>query len=101
MKAGEVAFVGCLARGIPELMGSLQEHLDDYEGLLPHVWLGEVTRWGLKRFTADPADPAVVKMLEFMEQALSRESSEAEHELVAASFVENLPRRGDTRRRDP
>lgn len=95
MRAGEVAFVGALAREVPELLPLLQEHLDDYDGLLPHVWLGDVTRWAIQQFKANPADPSLKKTLKLMEQTLSREGAQAEQELVSASFVENLPRPDD------
>lgn len=95
VRAGEVAFIGYLAREVPELMPSLQEHLDDYDGLLPHVWLGDVTRWMLQRFKTDPDDPGFKRALHLMDEALSHKDFEAEHQLVSASFVENLPRSGE------
>lgn len=45
MKARDLALVGELVSRVPELLPVLQAHLDDYDGLLPHLFMGDVTRW--------------------------------------------------------
>jgi hypothetical protein len=93
MRAYELAFIGVLCRRFPAFMPMLQEHLDDYDGLLPHVLMAEVTRWIVQRFQVDPADSQVRQVLDFIESAFQEASGE-DRELVAASFLENLPRPG-------
>jgi hypothetical protein len=48
MRAREVAFVGALVHRFPALLSLLQRHLVNYDGLLPHVFMGDVTRWIVK-----------------------------------------------------
>ncbi|HEY4864399.1 MAG TPA: hypothetical protein VIK45_02695 [Candidatus Dormibacteraeota bacterium] len=93
MRAYEVAFAGALCCRFPEFMPLLQEHLDDYDGLLPHVFMGEVTRWLVQRFHADASDSTLRQVLDFIETAFERANGE-DRELIAASFLENLPRPG-------
>jgi hypothetical protein len=93
MRAYDVAFIGMLCRRFQVFMPMLQEHLDDYDGLLPHVLMGDVTRWVIQRFHADASDAELRRVLDFIENAF--EDAEGENrELIAASFLENLPRPG-------
>jgi len=94
MRAYEVAFVGALCFRFPELIPQLQEHIDDYDGLLPHVFMGDVTRWVLQRFHDDPSDPTVRQILDFIETAFEHAAGE-EREIIGTSFLENLPRPGE------
>ena len=94
MRAHEVAFIGTLCRRFPIFMPMLQEHLDDYDGLLPHVLMADVTRWIVQRFRADPADAVVRQVLDHIESTF-QEGSGQYRELIAASFLENLPRPGE------
>jgi hypothetical protein len=86
-----VALVGALCRRFPVFMPILQEHLDDYDGLLPHVLMGDVTRWVVHRFHADASDTTLQQVLDFIEDAFEHANGE-DRELIAASFLENLPR---------
>jgi hypothetical protein len=90
MKASEVALTGALCHRFPVFMPMLQEHLDDYDGLLPHVLMAEATRWIVQHFKADPADAAIRQVLDYLESAFQEASGE-HRELIAASFLENLP----------
>ncbi len=89
------ALIDRLVRAVPELEHVLRDHLDFYDELLPHLFMGEVT-------------PLVVEWAESGEpdqRARARtviEKLEAEYghdyqadELIGASFVENLPRAED------
>lgn len=93
MKAYEVALMGTLCRRFSVFMAMLQEHLDDYDGLLPHVLMADVTRWVVKRFNTDPSDVLLRQVLDFIESAFEDAKGE-DRELIAASFLENLPRPG-------
>lgn len=80
---------------VPELQRPYEQHLEDNLGdLLPHVFMGEVTRWVAARMTTPSTDgrhaaAAVVDVLE----AVMRDGVPGHVELVAVSFVENLDRR--------
>lgn len=93
LRSAEVAFVGALVHRFPVLLPLLQEHLDDYDGLLPHVFLGDVTRWVLGHIES-PADSEVGAVLVFFEACFAQ-GGEHERELISVSFLENLPRRGE------
>jgi hypothetical protein len=73
-------------------MPLLQKHLDAYDGLLPHVWMGDLTRSVISRFRTDAADPLLRDVLDFIEMAFEQVGGE-DRELITASFLENLPRR--------
>lgn len=91
MNARDILLVAKLAEVDPALLLLLQEHLSDYDGLLPHVFMGDVTRWAVQRYGADPSDPALKAVLDCLEGAFQGPYPE-EHELIAASFLENLPK---------
>jgi hypothetical protein len=93
MSAYEWAFSGALCYRFPILMPLLQEHLDDYNGLLPHVLMGDVTRWVVQRFRADASDETLRQVLDFIESAFESAQGE-DRQIIAASFLENLPRAG-------
>lgn len=93
MRAVDVELVGALVHRVPELSPLLQEHLDDYDGLLPHVFMGDVTRWVVERFRADPSDINLSEVLAFVESWLQGAEDDEAKELILASFVENLPGR--------
>lgn len=66
----------------PELDSVLQEHLGDNDELLPHLLLGDVTRWLEK----SGPNAAVLAVLEHHMAA----GDDAVQNVVAASFLENL-----------
>ncbi|GAA2757564.1 hypothetical protein GCM10009872_29240 [Actinopolymorpha rutila] len=91
----EAGLVDRLVRAVPELEPVLRDHLDFYDELLPHLFLGEVTPQVVEWAGSD--DPG----LEARARAvIDRLESEYGHdyqvdELIGASFVENLPRAED------
>jgi hypothetical protein len=94
VKAYDAAFVGALFFRFPELMPLLQEHLNDFDDtFLPHILMGDVTRWIVLRCHQDPNDPALRQMLSFIEAAFEHADHD-DRELLAVSFLENLPRAG-------
>lgn len=72
-----------LAEQIPDLGSLLSEHISDYDDILPHVFMGDVTRYVL----AD--GPYRTEVVAALEDALRNRGPEVE-ELIAVSFVENL-----------
>lgn len=93
MRAAEVALVGALVHRARWLLPVLQEHLDDYDGLLPHVFFADVTRELVKK--GSDGVGSIHDVLDFMETSL-RFGDEHARELIAASFLENLPPPGES-----
>lgn len=94
MRAAEVAFVGALIHRFPTLAPILQEHLDDYDGLLPHVLMADITRWVVEHFRTVGQEGLLREVLGFIEASFEA-AQEHERELIIASFLENLPRAGE------
>lgn len=97
MSAATVAFVGALVYSFPALRQVLQEHLDDQEGeVLPHLFMADVERWLEREVMNRPKQAAdeVARILAFLEDAFAAGDSEV-NEVIAASFLEHLPRPGD------
>jgi hypothetical protein len=78
-----IAFCYYLAERIPDIETLLSEHVANYDEVLPHVFMGDVTRYVLED---RPNRADVVKELE---AAFIDQGPEVE-ELIAVSFVENL-----------
>lgn len=91
MRAAEIAFVGALVHRFRVLLPILQEHLDDYDALLPHVFMGDVTRWVLGEYQAHGESALLRDVLDFIESSYSR-GDDHEQELISVSFLENFPR---------
>ena len=91
MSAEQIAFTGWLVFRNPALLPVLSEHLDFYEGVLPHVFLADLTRWLVSR-TSDQGmiDPESNRVLSAIAQAFVMWSDEVP-ELIVGSFVENIP----------
>ena len=84
------AFVEGLVRDVPQLSDAYREHLNDNFGeLLPHVFLGDVTRWVVAVSQKRTDHDALATLLARMDAILSDPSHPC-RELVLASFVENL-----------
>jgi hypothetical protein len=82
-------FMEALLCRVPELMPLYEEHLRDNPTLLPHLLMGEITR-----FAAGIDGPALTRestraLLDFLEIGLTDGSDEVKN-LVGVSFAENL-----------
>jgi hypothetical protein len=77
-----------LAREFPGISVLLREHRSDHDGLLPHVFFGDLTRYVL----ADGKDK--VAIVQRLEDAMSQGGPDVE-ELICVSFVENIETRQD------
>lgn len=92
MRAAEVAFVGALVYSHPWLMPILQEHVDDNEGVLPHLLLADIERWAEVQLKQHgPADEQLCKVLAFLETEYATGHLHVD-ELISVSFLELLPR---------
>jgi len=94
MNARDFVFIGVLIDRCPPLLPLLQEHIDTYDELLPHVFLADVTRWVTERYQEDPSDPALNAALGYIDEYFAAGGPE-DRELVGVSFLENLPRAGE------
>lgn len=93
MNAHDVVVIGVLVDRCPRLLPVLQDHLDDYDRLLSHVFLGDVARWAVERSSADPLDRDLACALESLNASFDSGRTD-DRELIAASFLENLPKNG-------
>jgi len=90
-------FVPELLERVPEFEPIYREHMIYFDELLPHVLLGDFTRFlfdAYRRSISGANDASkwhevVNKSMDFMEEALSSPDSDVEN-LIVASFVENL-----------
>jgi hypothetical protein len=79
----------------PGLRASYEEHLADYDELLPHVFMGDVTRYIMGmggNSTAESAmeiEKELSELLDLFEASLA-DGDEYVQELVVTSFLENL-----------
>lgn len=94
-RAEEIAFVGALVYRFRVLMPLLQEHLDAYDEMIPHLFLGDVTRWIVDRVSGVAAvDPIIHDILAFFEVGF-KAGGNSEKELISVSFLENFPLRSE------
>jgi len=71
-----------LIAAAPELDVLLREHLADYDELLPHLLLGDITRWLVER-------GPVAEVLAVLEHHIDAGDGDVQH-VIAVSFLENL-----------
>ena len=95
----EAEFIRGLVREFPELQPVLDVHLSGQGGeLLPHLFLADLVRWLEAQFSdSEPkaqALPLIKRLCAFMEAEFVR-GDEQVRELLAVSFVENLPSTGE------
>jgi len=92
-------FIAELTHKIPELRPLLDSHMADNGGeLLHHAFLGEVALWlaGLYSRAGHSHEALLLanRVVTFLEEAFIR-GDESVRELIAVSFVENLPSTGE------
>lgn len=94
MKAHDVVLIGSLADRCPALLPVLQQHVDEWDGLLSHLFMADLSRWAVERYLADPDDKDLACLLEQLEAAYAA-GREDDTEIIAVSFLENLPSRDE------
>ena len=72
-----------LVHKVPLLAGLLKEHLEDYDELLPHVFMSEVSRYVISHREGRK------QIGEFLDECF-RDYGDDIQNLIAVSFVENL-----------
>jgi len=83
------SFIEELLRRVPDLKPIYDEHLFDNDALLPHVFMGDVTRFSVAGAGNPRMEASITNLLEHLEDGL-RIGNDAVKELICVSFVENL-----------
>jgi hypothetical protein len=98
VNASNVAFICALIYARDELIPILQEHLDDQEGeILPHLLIADIERWCEAQVEARRSGSGPLRaVLDFIEEALSSGAAPEVEELISVSFLEHLPKPGDS-----
>jgi hypothetical protein len=78
-------FLTLLQSEVPELAPTVREHLADNDELLPHVLMGDVTRFALATRDGD----VLRRLCAAFEAGLATDSDDV-GELLSVSFLENL-----------
>lgn len=81
-------FVERLTSASPQLTAVREQHVEDHGELLPHVLMGDITRFVIAR-SGDESAEWVTDLLQHMESGLVSGNRDIA-ELVSVSFVENL-----------
>lgn len=86
-----------LLEEVPDVRGVYDDHLKDYDELLPHVFFGDLTRYVIGRFRipSSALDSNVTRILDVLERAMTASDSKL-RELVSVSFLENLDQAGES-----
>ena len=83
-----VPFIDALLVRVPELLDAFHEHIADNETLLPHVFMGDVTRFALSE--AERPNSEVLRiLLAHIEEGLNSVNDQVA-DVILLSFVENL-----------
>ena len=88
------SFAKLLVESVPELKSVYSEHIDDYDGMLEHVFMGDVTRFAEQLYSVDSNSLCLRKLLEFLDSAYASDDPKLK-ELISVSFLENLSRDED------
>ena len=90
----DAAFVHGLVAAVPPLQAVLAQHLADYEELLPHVFMGDVSRFMIGQYNEHlEGSSGSLAVLEQLFSALERgasEGAERVQEMITVSFLENV-----------
>jgi len=82
-------FIKKLLTLAPKLKLPYQQHLEDNGKLLPHVFMGDVTRFIISEVESGVGSQDVNNLLNYFEDALATGDKDIEN-LISVSFVENL-----------
>jgi hypothetical protein len=89
MTIGATDFVRRLIAAVPELDEVYRQHVIEYDELLPHVLMGDVTRFAIANVGLSGIEGSLSKLLVFLEDELVSSDREIS-ELIGVSFIENL-----------
>ncbi|RIK03679.1 MAG: hypothetical protein DCC49_13905 [Acidobacteria bacterium] len=106
MSEATIDLIDRLVARFPPLEPILREHIaDNFGEVLPHLFFGDLTRFVVQQYceqmssdsgprAATDSKPIVGELLDALEDEFTHGTSEVQ-ELIAVSFLENLPARGE------
>lgn len=86
------AFIDELLTRVPELSSLHRQHIEAHHGLIPVVFMADVTRLLMGLMKNPAAAEPLARLMQGMEHAL-QSRNDAVRELVESSFVESLSAR--------
>jgi hypothetical protein len=96
MSEAAVDFVDKLVEEFPALQPMLREHVADQFGeTLPHVFFGDLTSYAVDEFVGGTDLVRLQRLLDRLEESFSSTGDDEITNLIAVSFVENLPYRDE------
>lgn len=86
-----VECINRLLERVPEIRDMYDEHIQDNDEILPHVFLGDVTRFVVQQVRSGETGTLnhVARILDIFEQYMASGDDHVK-ELISVSFVENL-----------
>lgn len=89
-----VSFISELVGKMPKLRAMLEKHVADNRELLPHVFMGDVSRYAIEQhheLLRGSSEARISLMLLFSTaETAAREGDEDLKELISVSFLENI-----------
>lgn len=91
---GPMSLVHELAAKMPPLRAQLEQHVADYEEVLPHVFMGDVSRYAIEQYRqyAGGAGDAgeSLRLLFSVTEVAAQDGDEDLKDLISVSFLENI-----------
>jgi len=86
-----VECINSLLERVHELRPVYDEHICDYDELLPYVFLCDVSRYVVEQVRSGRPDwsSPLARILDFLEQCMASDDDKVK-EMVSASFIESL-----------
>ena len=82
-------FVDNMLQQLPSLKTVYDEHIDKNDSLLPHVFMGDLTRFVISESENVESRTTLTTLMRYLDDGLRTGSDEVK-ELIVVSFVENL-----------
>lgn len=84
-----VAFCDSLAERFPDLRPLLAKHREDHDGTLPHVFMGDVSRWFIDEYRTGHRE-TIEAMAAWLDDRYPSAGAAVQN-VIDVSFLENLP----------
>lgn len=80
-------FIAALIDHVPELRSVYSEHIEDYDEVLPHVFMGDVTRFIAQQLQTNISDTLAVvrRILDVLERGMIS-GDDSVQEIISVSF---------------
>jgi hypothetical protein len=98
-KRAQRAFIDRLLEQMPEFGVAFRDHVDYHETVLPHVLMGDFTRWTIEQYRRaaqqdNEARAVLLRAFGFLESEYATDRQGGVQELISVSFLENLHQAG-------